>query len=110
MPSATLVAQAGISLPWPSTETRQMRQLPTIGSLGYQQRAGISIAAFRGASRMGCPSFAVNARPSIFTVGPVCFWVRLASRAGRAIYQRMATRKIDGRGFTGEGRPANLLV
>src|SRR2546430_3724102 len=38
IPSAPLVAQAGTSFACPSTETRQMRQLPTLGRLGYQQR------------------------------------------------------------------------
>src|SRR6266852_410344 len=69
MPSATLVAHAGISFAWPSTETRQMRQLPTIGRVGYQQRVGISMPAFRAASRIVWPSDALRERPSTLRLG-----------------------------------------
>src|SRR6266704_4115636 len=69
MPSATLVAQAGSNLGCPSTETRQMRQLQTIGSLGYQQRVGLSIPTDRAASRRVASAPVVIARPSIVMVG-----------------------------------------
>ena len=49
------MAQAGSSLFWPWTETRQIRQLPTMGSLGYQQSVGMSIPTVRAASRMVAP-------------------------------------------------------
>src|SRR2546427_13131513 len=60
MPSATLVAHAGSSFAWPSTDTRQMRQLPTMGSLGYQHSVGMSIPAARGASRIVASAVAVG--------------------------------------------------
>ena len=68
MPSATFVAHAGISLACPSTETRQMRQLPTIGSVGYQQSVGISMPDARAASRIVLPSSVLSLRPSIVIV------------------------------------------
>src|ERR1041385_318345 len=55
MPSAAGVPQAGMSLGIPSTETRQMRQLATLGSFGYQQRVGMSIPRARAASRIVAP-------------------------------------------------------
>jgi len=69
IPSATLVAHAGMSFAWPSTETRQIRQLPTVESFGYQHKVGISMPAPRAASRMVCPSSALSVRPSIFSAG-----------------------------------------
>src|SRR5207245_2177319 len=53
IPPATLVAQAGSSLACPSTDTRQIRQLPTIGSFGYQQSVAMSATPpARAASRI----------------------------------------------------------
>ena len=66
--SADFVAHAGISLACPSPETRQMRQLPTIGSVGYQQSVGISMPDARAASRIVWPSSALSLRPSIVIV------------------------------------------
>ncbi len=71
MPSAAGVAQAGSSFPWPSTETRQMRQLPTVGSFGYQQRVGISTPCARAASRMVSPSAIGTDCPLIVSEGIV---------------------------------------
>ena len=70
MPSATLVAQAGSSFAWPSTDTRQIRQLPTVGSLGYQHSVGMStMPAARAASRIVCSASAVTLRPLTVSVG-----------------------------------------
>src|SRR6266571_2316407 len=83
MPSATLVAHAGSSLGWPSTDTRQMRQLPTIGRVGYQQSVGISMPAARAASRIVLPSSALSLRPSIVSVAMPEI-DRLAGKGGKA--------------------------
>src|SRR5690348_7087797 len=69
MPSAAAVAQAGRSFGWPVTETRQMRQLPTVGSFGYQQSVGTSIPAARAASRIVAPGSKGIARPFTLRVG-----------------------------------------
>ena len=71
MPSATFVAHAGSNLGCPSTDTRQMRQLPTMGSLGYQHSVGISMPAARAASRIVASAFAVRVRPLMARVGIV---------------------------------------
>ena len=69
IPSVIFVAQAGRSLGEPSTETTQIRQLPAIGSLGYQHSVGISIPAARAASRIVAPSGASIERPSSCSLG-----------------------------------------
>src|SRR5678816_559891 len=71
MPSAALVAHEGTSLAWPSTATRQMRQFPTMGSLGYQQSVGMLRPALRAASRMVAPSLKATWRPLRVMVGMV---------------------------------------
>src|SRR6187402_1299530 len=69
MPSAAAVAHAATSFGAPSTCTRQIRQLPTTGSFGYQHNVGTSIAIDRAASRMVDPAGTVTERPSIVSVG-----------------------------------------
>ena len=55
----------------PSTETRQMRQLPTVGSFGYQQSVGTSTPCARAASRMVSPSAIGTGCPLIVSEGIV---------------------------------------
>src|SRR5262249_25592227 len=55
IPSVAGVPQEGTSFGCPWTETRQIRQLATLVSLGYQQRAGISTPAARAALRIVAP-------------------------------------------------------
>src|SRR5678816_970229 len=69
MPSAAAVAHAATSFGAPSTCTRQILQLPTTGSFGYQHNVGTSIASARAASRMVDPAGTVMERPSIVSVG-----------------------------------------
>src|SRR6476619_644144 len=69
IPSAAAVAHAGTSFGAPSTCTRQIRQLPTTGSFGYQQSVGTSIASERAASRIVDPAGTETVRPSIVSVG-----------------------------------------
>ena len=52
IPSAACVAQDATNFGFPSTDTRQIRQLPTTGSLGYQHSVGTSMSAARAASRI----------------------------------------------------------
>src|SRR5450432_616746 len=68
-PSAACVAHDATSLGVPSTETRQMRQFPTIGSFGYQHSVGTATPIDRAASRIVVPSGTVTSRPSIVSVG-----------------------------------------
>src|SRR3569623_829423 len=68
-PSAASVAHDATSLGVPSTDTRQMRQLPTMGSFGYQQSVGTARPIARVASRIVVPSGTVTSRPSIVSVG-----------------------------------------
>ncbi len=58
-----------MSFPWPSTDTRQMRQFATVVSLGYQQSVGISMPALRAASRIVAPASNSTGVPLIFMVG-----------------------------------------
>ncbi len=69
MPSAAAVAHAATNFGAPSTCTRQIRQLPTTGSFGYQHNVGTSIASARAASRIVDPAGTVTERPSIVSVG-----------------------------------------
>jgi hypothetical protein len=69
MPSAACVAHAATSLGFPSTDTRQIRQFPTFGSFGYQQRVGTSTFRERAASRIVAPSATDTATPSIVRFG-----------------------------------------
>src|SRR3970282_481508 len=69
IPSVILVAQAGRSLAWPSTDTTQMRQFPAIGSLGYQHNVGISRPASRAALRIVEPSGGLTVRPLMVAEG-----------------------------------------
>src|SRR5690348_13657651 len=69
MPSSAFAAQAGMSFGFPATETRQMRQFPTMGSLGYQQRVGTSTPVARAASRIVEPSGTDTCCPLIVSVG-----------------------------------------
>src|SRR5688572_5948003 len=69
MPSAAEVAHDATSFGEPSTFTRQIRQLPTTGSFGYQHSVGTSIASARAASRMVDPSGTETVRPSMVSVG-----------------------------------------
>src|SRR5688572_14393912 len=69
MPSAACAAQAATSFGFPSTDTRQIRQFPTVGSFGYQHSVGTSTLSERAASRMVAPSGAVTATPSIVSFG-----------------------------------------
>src|SRR5918993_792090 len=69
MPSEAAVAHEATSFDWPSTCTRQIRQLPTTGSFGYQHKVGTSIASARAASRMVDPSGTETVRPSMVSVG-----------------------------------------
>jgi len=48
-----------------------MRQLPTMGSLGYQHSVGMSMPAARAASRIVASAFAVRVRPLMARVGIV---------------------------------------
>src|SRR5688500_5449704 len=68
IPSAASVAHAAVSFGAPSTDTRQMRQLPTTGSSGYQHSVGISMPAERAASSIVAPAAAAIAFPSIVSV------------------------------------------
>ena len=69
IPSAAAVAHEATSFGAPSTCTRQIRQLPTTGSFGYQHSVGTSIASARAASSMVDPAGTVTDRPSIVSVG-----------------------------------------
>src|SRR5690606_30912602 len=69
MPSTAAVAQDGTSFPWPATDTRQTRQLPTLGSFGYQQSVGTSILAPRATSRIVAPGSKERDWPLIESVG-----------------------------------------
>jgi hypothetical protein len=69
MPSVAFVAQAATSFGFPSTDTRQIRQFPTVGSFGYQHNVGTSTFSERAASSMVAPSGAVTAVPSIVSFG-----------------------------------------
>src|SRR3954451_93347 len=69
MPSAAGVAHAGSSLFCPFTDTRQIRQFPTIGSLGYQQSVGISTPAVLPASRIVSPGWKETVLPLRVRVG-----------------------------------------
>ncbi len=53
----------------PATLTRQIRQLATLGSLGYQQRVGISTPAVRAASRIVAPGSKATGAPFKVKVG-----------------------------------------
>src|SRR6185436_3371357 len=68
MPSAAWAAHAAWSLGFPATLTRQMRQDPTVGSLGNQHNVGTSAPDPRAASRMVDPSGTVTVRPSMVRV------------------------------------------
>src|SRR5437899_4933875 len=87
MLSAVFVAHAGMRLAWTSTETRQMRQLPTMGSLGYQQRVGISMPAVRAASRIVWSGVAVMDRPSIRSCGIVLITTSICDSCKGLAYQ-----------------------
>src|SRR5688572_16547820 len=69
MPSSAIAAQAAVSFGAPATETRQIRQLPTIGSFGYQHSVGTSIPRARAASRIVAPAATVTERPLMVSVG-----------------------------------------
>ena len=69
IPSDTGVAHAGRSFSLPATDTRQIRQFPTVGSLGYQHSVGICTPAARAASRMVLSWSTAKRLPSIVTFG-----------------------------------------
>src|SRR5687768_15684904 len=69
MPSVAWVAHDATSFGLPSTDTRQIRQLPTVGSFGYQHNVGTSTFSERAASRMVAPSGAETTTPSIVSFG-----------------------------------------